>query len=363
MTSHQRKWIRRWLWTGALLIFVMVLVGGITRLTDSGLSMSDWSLIMGAIPPINKAEWMTAFECYKEFPQYQQINAGMSLAEFKAIFFWEYLHRLLGRVIGLVFLIPFGYFWIRRYFNSKMLKRAWILFGLGALQGGMGWFMVKSGLVDLPYVSHYRLAMHLVLAMILMGFCAWYALDLNAGSPRKEFPQAAALKRWSYSFVIIFAIQVIWGAFTAGLDAGYIYNTFPAMNGAWLPRNAWTLDPALVNLVENPGTVQWVHRILATALGLIAMGFWWKNYKTDVIGQLTRKAGWLLAVVLLQYLLGIVTILSHVHIVMGVAHQAGALTVLFLWVLYHHELMQVGSTYKKAEPVSKRPGFKTRQPV
>ncbi|MDZ7691983.1 MAG: COX15/CtaA family protein [Balneolaceae bacterium] len=354
MTAQQQKRIRWWLWTGVLLISVMVVVGGVTRLTDSGLSMSDWSLIMGAIPPMNEADWMAVFERYKEFPHYQQLNAGMSLVEFKTIFFWEYLHRLLGRLIGLVFLIPFGFFWYRGYFDYIMLKRAWILFGLGALQGGVGWFMVKSGLVDLPYVSHYRLALHLVLAMVLMGCCIWYALDLSQRSTMHSSPiNTSSLKRWSYVLLLLFSAQVIWGALTAGLDAGYMYNTFPAMNGTWLPRNAWALQPAVVNLAENPGMVQWTHRILGTALGVVVVGFWWTNYKTVATGQLKQKAGWLLAVVLLQYLLGIATVISQVHIVMGVLHQAGALIVLFFWGLYHHELMQAGSTHKKAEYASK----------
>ena len=347
MPVQQQKWIRWWLWTGALLIFVMVLVGGITRLTDSGLSMSDWSLIMGTIPPMNETDWIAVFERYKEFPQYQQVNAGMSLFEFKTIFFWEYLHRLLGRLIGLVFLIPFGFFWVRGYFDSIMLKRAWILFGLGALQGGMGWFMVKSGLVDQPYVSHYRLAMHLVLAMVLMGCCIWYALDLSNSPALQVSSKVSSLKRWSYGYILIFSIQVIWGAFTAGLDAGFIYNTFPTMNGTWLPRNVWALQPAVVNLVENPGTVQWIHRIVGTALGLVAVGFWWKNSKTDASETLKQKAGFLLGMVLLQYVLGIVTLIMNVPLLMGVVHQAGALILLFLWVWYHQELMQVDTTHDR----------------
>ncbi|MDZ7682773.1 MAG: COX15/CtaA family protein [Fodinibius sp.] len=338
MSSTQQKYVRRWLWSGATLIFLMVVVGGITRLTDSGLSMSDWSLIMGAIPPMNEAEWIAAFERYKEFPQYQQIYTGMSLAEFKTIFFWEYIHRLLGRVIGLVFLVPFAIFWVRGYFDSKMLRRAWILFGLGALQAAMGWIMVKSGLVDMPYVSHYRLAIHLVLAMILFGFCVWYALDLKPSKSFSKSTDIRSLKRWSIVLMVAFTAQVVWGAFTAGLDAGYMYNTFPTMDGGWLPQGAWVMQPVVANLVENPGTVQWMHRIIGTALGLIAAGLWWKNRTSDVHQLLKQKGRMLLGIILVQYVLGILTVITNVQLLTAVVHQAGAMIVLFFWVWYYHEL-------------------------
>lgn len=318
----------------------MVVVGGITRLTDSGLSMSDWSLIMGAIPPMSEAEWMAAFERYKEFPQYQQLNAGMSLAEFKTIFFWEYIHRLLGRLIGLVFLIPFAFFWIRGYFNTKMLRRAWILFGLGALQGAMGWIMVKSGLVDVPYVSHYRLAIHLLLAFVLFGFCVWYALDLQKRTRPDPPEQKGTLKKWAWGILAVFAIQVTWGAFTAGLNAGYMYNTFPLMNGEWLPQNAWSLQPVALNLVENPGTVQWMHRIVGTLLVILVVGLWWKTRRSGGHELLTLKARMLLGMILTQYVIGILTVITQVEIVTAVVHQAAAVVIWFLWLWYYHELCE-----------------------
>lgn len=295
---------------------------------------------MGAIPPMNEAEWMTAFERYKEFPQYQQLNAGMSLAEFKTIFFWEYIHRLLGRVIGLIFLIPFAFFWIRGYFDSKTFRRAWILFGLGALQGAMGWIMVKSGLIDVPYVSHYRLAMHLLLAMLLYGFCIWYALDLydDDKPEQQKLSTQSALNRWSVGVLSLFIVQVIWGAFTAGLDAGYMYNSFPMMNENWIPASAWTLQPVIVNLVENPGTVQWMHRIWGTLLGIATIGFWWQNHQAEIPPLLKQKARILLGMILTQYVLGILTILTHVQILLGVVHQAGAFAVLLFWIWYYREL-------------------------
>lgn len=332
------KYIRWWLWCGAALIFLMVVIGGITRLTGSGLSMSDWNLIMGALPPMNESEWMAAFERYKEFPQYQQLNEGMSLPEFKQIFFWEYIHRLMGRIIGIVFLVPFLFFWIRGYFSPKMLKRALILFGLGALQGAMGWVMVKSGLVDVPYVSHYRLALHLLLAFILFGFCVWFALDLRKNSLSKKLRNGRDLKRWSIAVGAVFFLQLIWGAFTAGLDAGYIYNTFPMMNDHWLPQNAWSMQPVIINLVENPGMVQWIHRIIGTLLSVMVIWLWLKTKKGDFNRSIKKKAGLLVMLIGVQYLLGILTVLYQVPVSLGVLHQAVAMIFWMGWLFYYHEL-------------------------
>ena len=331
------KYIRRWLWCGAALIFLMVVIGGITRLTGSGLSMSDWSLIMGTLPPMNQSEWMDAFEQYKQFPQYQQLNEGMSLYEFKQIFFWEYVHRLLGRLIGIVFLLPFLFFWIRGYFSKKVLNRALILFALGALQGAMGWIMVKSGLVDVPYVSHYRLAMHLLLAFVLVSFCAWYALDLRESRARRKIKNSGNLNLWALATAIAFTVQLIWGAFTAGLDAGYIYNTFPLMNGDWLPLNAWSMQPLLINLLENPGTVQFIHRAVGTLLLLLVIGLWFSTRKAKVTGSLSAKAGLLVALIFAQYLLGIFTVLYQVPVILGVMHQGFAMIFWLGWLFFYHE--------------------------
>lgn len=333
-----RKYIRRWFWAGAGLIILMVIVGGITRLTGSGLSMTDWNLIMGAIPPLSESAWQETFEQYKQFPEYQQLNTGMSLGAFKAIFFWEYLHRLLGRVTGIVFVIPFLWFLIRGYFTTKLLKRATILFGLGAAQGAMGWIMVKSGLVDVPYVSHYRLALHLLLAVILVSFCVWYALDLYKSRPKTSLSDKPRLLQWSLAIAVVFFLQLIWGAFTAGLDAGLIYNTFPLMNGSWFPQNAWTMQPLLINLVENPGMVQWTHRILGTLLAVLVLVLWMKTLQSDARKNLINKAYILLALIVLQYILGIFTLLFHVPVSFGVAHQTGAVFFWVGWIFYHHEL-------------------------
>lgn len=326
------------MWCGAALIFLMVIIGGITRLTGSGLSMSDWNLIMGALPPMGESEWMAAFERYQQFPEYQQLNKGMSLQAFKQIFFWEYLHRLIGRVIGIVFLIPFLFFWIRGYFSPKMLKRALILFGLGALQGAMGWIMVKSGLVDVPYVSHYRLALHLLLAFILFSFCVWFALDIRISKPTKKVRNGGELNRWTLAIGGLFFVQLIWGAFTAGLDAGYIYNTFPLMNGDWIPQNAWSMQPAMLNLFENPGTVQWVHRTIGTLLGLMVLWLWILTRRSDINQSVSKKAGMLVLLIFIQYLLGIFTVLYQVPVSLGVLHQSVAMIFWMGWLLYYHDL-------------------------
>lgn len=326
-----------WLWVGIIMISLMIVIGGITRLTDSGLSMSDWNLFMGAIPPTSEIDWQQEFERYKEFPQYQQLNEGMSLSEFKTIYFWEYLHRLLGRMLGLVFIIPFIYFWAKGYFNSRLLKRMLILLGLGALQGAMGWIMVKSGLVDVPYVSHYRLAMHLMLAFTLIGFCLWYALDLKYQS--HENPQnSKLLQKWLWIVGILFVIQMIYGAFTAGLDAGFMYNTFPKMGGQWIPPTFNLLDPFFMNLIENPGAVQWIHRINGTLLLLSVAGFWWTAVFRTHSKWLHGFSGLLLSLIVLQYLLGILTVIFNVPISLGVVHQAVAILFLIVFLVIIHRL-------------------------
>jgi cytochrome c oxidase assembly protein subunit 15 len=327
-----------WLLSGVALISLMVIIGGITRLTDSGLSMSDWNLLMGSIPPLNEAEWHQAFERYQEFPQFQQLNADMTVHEFKQIFFWEYLHRMLGRLVGLIFIIPFAYFWKKGYFDPPQLKRLFILLFLGALQGAMGWIMVKSGLVDNPYVSHYRLAAHLSLAFILVGYCLWLALDVRYGRTSEQgLSTEIPLKKWLIAIGILFWIQLLYGAFTAGLDAGYMYNTFPKMGGQWIPPTFSNLHPFLLNLVENPGAVQWVHRLNGTILLCAVAIFWWRSRMAHSQKVLVLLTGSLLGILCLQYVLGITTLIYSVPISLGVFHQAVAI---LFWgaylALWHH---------------------------
>lgn len=339
--GNARNLIRTWLYTGAGLVFLMVVVGGITRLTGSGLSMSDWNLIMDAIPPMNEEEWNEAFAFYKEFPQYQKLNRGMSLDEFKVIFFWEYLHRLLARLLGIVFIIPFAWFWLKGRFTPRNLRRMFILLALGALQGLMGWIMVKSGLVDVPYVSHIRLAAHFLLAVLIIGLCVWYARDLDDPPLREPFVALRKIKPWSIAVLVLFFLQITWGAFTAGLHAGFMHNTFPLMSGGVVPPGAWTMEPWILNLVENPGTVQWVHRVLGTVL-LAAVFVLWRTVNRSASDRIEKtRVSILLAIIVLQYVLGVLTVLFRVPIFLGVTHQAVAIIFWLQWLVFYHGLIKV----------------------
>ncbi len=324
MTPKDKKHVRIWYWSGATLVFLILIIGGITRLTGSGLSMTDWKPIMGAIPPITETQWEEAFDQYKQFPEYQQLNTGMSLSEFQFIFFWEYLHRMIGRLLGIVFIVPFGYFLFRKKLDSLQIKRALILLTLGAAQGIMGWYMVQSGLVDIPRVSPYRLASHLSIAFLIFGCCVWFALDLKSKlKPPGE--GTSELKTWLWAFMAVLLLQVIWGAFVAGHHAGHIYNTFPKMHQFWAPPELWLMEPLVINFFENMVTVQWIHRVLATVLGVMAVAMWIRSYQINT--SFTTKM-WILAVfaiVLIQYLIGVFTLLWHVPLWLGVLHQAVAM--------------------------------------
>ena len=324
MTPKDKKHIRIWYWSGAVLVFLILIIGGITRLTGSGLSMTDWKPIMGAIPPITETQWEDVFEQYKQFPEYQQVNRGMSLSEFQFIFFWEYMHRMAGRLIGLVFIIPFGWFVIKKKMDTTQIKKASVLLLLGLSQGLMGWYMVQSGLIDVPRVSPYRLAAHLSLAFIIFGCCVWFALDLK--STRKTLVKGVSeLRKWLWLFLIILSLQVIWGAFVAGLHAGHIYNTFPKMHQFWIPPELWLIEPFAFNFFENMVTVQWIHRVLATILGVMAIAMWVRSYQLNTSFKTKMWVLSLFTVVLIQYLIGVFTLVYHVPIWLGVLHQAMAM--------------------------------------
>ncbi len=343
------KYIRTWLYVGAGLVFLMVIIGGITRLTGSGLSMSDWNLVMGSVPPTNEAEWHDTFEHYKQFPQYQKLNRGMALREFKFIFFWEYLHRMVGRLIGVVFFIPFLIFWIAGALTARNFKRMLVLLALGAGQGLMGWVMVKSGLVDVPYVSHFRLAAHFLLAVAIIGLCLWYARDFTDPPIRAKTPEIRRLKKWSIAVLVVFFVQILWGAFTAGLHAGFMYNTFPLMGGGWLPPGAWAMKPWVVNFFENPETVQWTHRVVGTLLLGMVFALWW-GVRGTALDRITKiRASALLIVIVAQYSLGVLTLLFRVPVVLGVSHQAIAIVFWLIWLIYYHGLIKIESRMESAK--------------
>jgi cytochrome c oxidase assembly protein subunit 15 len=314
-----------WLLSGCLLIFTMVIVGGITRLTGSGLSMVDWKLFAGSIPPINNQQWVETFELYKQFPEFQKQNYMFTLEEFKNIFFWEYIHRLLGRLIGLVFIIPFIYFLIKKRLSRKLTLQCTVLLFMGASQGAIGWWMVKSGLVNNPDVSHFRLATHLITAFLTFSYTFWVALSLIY--PNKSH-QNITLHKLSFILMIVVVIQIIYGAFVAGLGAGKVYNTWPKMNNDWIAESVYAMTPFWSNFVNGIAGVQFIHRTFAfVVLGLIIYIFY-QSRKTPLI-QLEKNAiNLLLITVFFQMVLGIITLVLGVPIWLGVIHQLGAFILL-----------------------------------
>lgn len=339
----RRRHLRMWLWTGAALTAATLVIGGITRLTESGLSIVDWAPIVGAVPPLNEGDWREAFARYQQYPEYVKLRPDMTLSEFKSIYFWEYLHRMMGRLIGMAFLIPFVWFLIRGYFNGPLVRRVLVLFALGGLQGLMGWYMVSSGLVDRPDVSHYRLAAHLLLAMTIFGTCVWFANDLLARpSPSIDARSRRFMLRALIGLGALLVVQIFWGALVAGLKAGFIYATFPLMDGGLLPPNAWWKDPWPINLVESMATVQWVHRVLATALLIGAIAFVARVQREPGLARFRRWSAALAALIVLQYGLGVTTLLTHVRIPIAVAHQLTALLIVGVVLTLLHRVAHSG---------------------
>jgi heme a synthase len=304
--------VSTWLLSVAFLVFLMVVVGGITRLTESGLSITEWRPITGAVPPLSQADWDEAFALYKATPEYQQINRGMSLSEFKFIFFWEWFHRLLGRVIGLAFALPLAWFAVKRQVPRGYGRRLVLLLVLGGLQGAIGWWMVVSGLADRTDVSHFRLATHLMLALFILGLLVWTALGLRRGSAKLTLPVAGLL--------LVLAIQILFGAWTAGLNAGLAANDWPLMNGRVFPE----VPVTLATLTHDPFLIHWLHR-------------WWAWVTVGalvILARRAKRAGDRPASIALhsafgtQIILGIATVMTEVNIVLAVLHQAvGALVV------------------------------------
>ncbi|WP_372919160.1 COX15/CtaA family protein [Salegentibacter sp.] len=321
--KKDNKKVVYWLFTGCILIFIMVIVGGITRLTHSGLSISDYKLITGTIPPLNEQEWIDEFEYYKQFPEYQKKNYHFTLEEFKGIYFWEWLHRVLGRLIGIVFIIPFLYFIITKQLTKPTIKKSLILLLLGGFQGFLGWYMVKSGLVDMPDVSHYRLAAHLVTAFLTFAYTLWVALDLiypNRSSIDKSFRNLLRVG------MVILILQIIWGAFVAGLDAGFIHNTWPLMSeGKLIHETVWIeQEPLIMNFIEGKSGVQFVHRYLAYIVVGVILYIWYRSRKLAPEHRHATAINTLLILLGVQFLLGVYTLILYVPVWLGVAHQVGA---------------------------------------
>ncbi len=329
--------IARWLLLVSAMIFLMAVVGGITRLTESGLSMTRWEPVSGIVPPLNAEQWQAEFDAYRATPEYKQVNRGMSLGEFKDIFFWEYVHRALGRLIGLAFALPLAWFAWRRAVPPGYGWRLTGILALGGVQGAVGWWMVASGLIDRPDVSHIRLAVHLLLALLIFALVFWTALDMRAlmRDPSSRPVRVPTLGIWT---LCLLGLQLMFGAYVAGLNAGYAFNSWPLMGDEFFPSGTPILEPFLANLVDNPIVVQFIHRWLAFVFAAAALGLAWVAAKRE----LQTQAAALSSLVTLQILLGIATLLSGVEIWIAVAHQAVAVLLLAAVLAAAHGLGRQG---------------------
>ena len=308
------KQISNWLFFTAFMVFCMAVIGAVTRLTESGLSMVEWRPLIGTLPPLSEAEWMRVFELYRETPEYKAKNAGMTLDEFKNIFFWEWFHRLWGRLIGVVYALPLFYFWVKKQIPQRYGWKLLVGLLLGGSQAVMGWYMVESGLVDRPAVSHFRLAAHLSLAALIFGYLLWLAFDLRGV---KGNLSSFCQKRHGWLTLAVIAITILWGAFVAGLDAGLVYNDWPKMGNYWIPPEV----TGLRSLIFDHAAVQFTHRWLAILTMVIVITYGWRMKNYALIGM-----------VCVQVILGIATLLSLVAIPLAAAHQAGAFILIALMI-------------------------------
>lgn len=332
-----RRDVAVWLFACCAMVFSMVLIGGITRLTESGLSMVEWRPLFGALPPFGAAEWDRIFALYRQTPQYQELGAGMTLAEFKTIYWWEYVHRLSGRLTGVVFLAPFVWFLARRRIDRRLALGLTALFALGGLQGLLGWYMVQSGLIDQPRVSPYRLTAHLALALGI--YAALLRLALGAARPRAEAVhdgRLSGVRRLAWIALAVVTATILSGGFMAGTRAGWTYNTFPLMDGALVPAGYFALTPWYANPFENIAAVQFDHRLLAIASLALVLALWWRS-RWLVLGRHGRWAALGLAAwVPVQVALGVATLLLVVPVPLAALHQGGAVLLfsLLIWLLY-----------------------------
>ncbi|KAB2919103.1 MAG: heme A synthase [Hyphomicrobiaceae bacterium] len=328
--------VRAWLLTVAALVFLMVSIGGATRLTGSGLSITEWQPIIGVVPPLSESDWREAFAKYQQIPQYHHVNKGMSLEAFKGIFWWEWAHRFLGRLVGVVFFVPFVVLLALGRIPRSLIPGLAAIFVLGGLQGFVGWYMVRSGLADRIDVSQYRLALHLGLAIIIFGALLWVALSL--GAPRSAQSASTTTSRWAACIVALTFFQILLGALVAGLKAGMAYNTWPLMDGSLVPKGLGAIEPWYLNLFENAMTVQFNHRIVAYALALAVVWHAWSVAQSGD-GRARLSAFALAAGTVAQAALGIWTLLAQVPLALALAHQAGA-AALFALAVWHLHVTQ-----------------------
>jgi cytochrome c oxidase assembly protein subunit 15 len=333
-SNQSRHWraIRLWLLVVAALVVATLIVGGATRLTESGLSIVEWKPVTGVLPPFSEAQWAAEFDKYKQIPQYREINRGMSLAEFKTIFWWEWAHRLLGRTIGAVFLLPFLFFLWRGWVGPGLRGRLWLLFGLGALQGAVGWWMVASGLAGRVSVSQYRLAFHMTLACVIYAAIVWTITRLKPAAPVTAPPR---LRAGAIALLVLTLFQIYLGALVAGLDAGLTYNTWPHIDGALIPsaERLWFETPLWRNFFENSLTVQFNHRMLAYLLLVLAVWQVYDTARSTSDRTLRALASLFVSLLLIQAFIGITTLLYAVPISLALLHQAMAILLLTVAVL------------------------------
>ncbi len=331
----QDKAIAIWLLICCGLVFAMVVLGGVTRLTGSGLSMVDWRPIMGVLPPLSDAEWQKTFELYQQSPEFQKINAHMSVHDFRGIFWLEFLHRLLGRLIGVVFLVPFLVFAVRGHIAARDWPKYLFMFVLGGLQGLLGWYMVKSGLVDNPHVSQYRLTAHLLAAFLIYSYMLWVAMSLLWPDDGRErhpwFAKTTAL-------TCLIAVTILSGGFVAGLKAGLLYPTFPMMGEYWFPPELFALDPFWRNFFDDRTTVQFDHRLLAITTFVLIVVYWFRARSADVPGRARIGVNALLHTAILQVVLGISTLLLGVPVILAASHQAIAMLLFTVALYLQHSL-------------------------
>ena len=328
-----------WLLSGCLLLFIMVVVGGITRLTNSGLSMTDWHLVTDTFPPLTEESWQQAFDEYKKFPEYQKINIhnDFTLDDYQFIYFWEWFHRFIGRIIGLVFIIPFVYFLIRKRLDSSTIKKCIVLLGMGAFQGFLGWYMVSSGFIDNPDVSHFRLSLHLTFAFLTFAYTLWVALDLLYPERQTVF---VSLRNTARLALTVLILQIIYGGFVAGLNAGLIHNHWPMMSEGKLMHETVLIEqPTLfLNLVEGKSGVQFVHRTVAYFVVGLILFLYYKSRKFVLVTSQKRGLNTLVVFVFLQFILGVFTLLEQVPLWLGLAHQVMAFFLLTSMVYTLHRL-------------------------
>jgi cytochrome c oxidase assembly protein subunit 15 len=329
------KLIARWLFICAVVIFGMILLGGVTRLTDSGLSMVEWNPLMGIIPPLSQHDWQELFLKYQQFPEYQEINLGMTIGEFKVIFMYEYLHRVLGRLIGLLFFIPFVYFYFTRRISPQLLPKLLLMLFLGGCQGLMGWYMVKSGLVDVPHVSQYRLTAHLGLAIVIYSFIVWTALGLV----NKTTNQPSGLGKPACILSGLIFLMILSGGLVAGTRAGYAYPTWPLMGDSFIPAGLYSMSPAWLSAFENITTIQFNHRMFAYFIAVFLVVFSVVALRKKLSNKVRIGIYSMLFLLLLQITLGISTLIFYVPIAIAAAHQIGAVALLTATLFVSHSLV------------------------